>query len=237
MFNRTIDTRALNPFASYLFVGDLIKRKQDGTLRNIGLKDFAAAFFGVRAGTGLYLVDRIIDAVSGENPKYKTGEEIEKFLGKLLSGFAVPLQTWTDIAGSFCPEMTIVKDISKDPFIGEFKKRIPVPNDYPPLTSSTSIEYNEQGIPVPRILRRESPGVRQFTGLTFQAPKNSAEKEFDRLQFTRNEIFKSTRIPELDQALKKIIAPKIAIGISVLVDSPYYQGLSEETKVIVLKKL
>ena len=234
--NRTIDTRALNPFASYLFVGDLIKRKQDGTLRNIGLKDFAAAFFGVRAGTGLYLVDRIIDAVSGENPKYKTGEEIEKFLGKLLSGFAVPLQTWTDIAGSFFPEMTIVKDISKDPFIGEFKKRIPVPNDYPPLTSSTSIEYNEQGIPVPRILRRESPGVRQFTGLTFQAPKNSAEKEFDRLQFTRSEIFKSTRIPELDQALKKIIAPKIALGISVLVDSPYYQGLNEETKVIVLKK-
>ena len=56
------------------------------------------------------------------------------------------------------------------------------------------------------------------------------------MQFTRNEIFKSTRIPELDQALKKIIAPKIAIGISVLVDSPYYQGLSEETKVIVLKK-
>ena len=234
--NRTIDTRALNPFASYLFVGDLIKRKQDGTLRNIGLKDFAAAFFGVRAGTGLYLVDRIIDAVSGENPKYKTGEEIEKFLGKLLSGFAVPLQTWTDIAGSFFPEMTVVKDISKDPFVGEFKKRIPVPNDYPPLTSSTSIEYNEQGIPVPRILRRESPGVRQFTGLTFQAPKNSVEKEFDRLQFTRNEIFKSTRIPELDQALKKIIAPKIALGMSVLVDSPYYQSLNEETKVIVLKQ-
>ena len=234
--NRTIDTRALNPFASYLFVADLVKRKQDGTLRNIGLKDFAAAFLGIRAGTGLYLVDRIVQATTGQNPKIKLGEELEKFAGKLLSGFAVPLQTWTDLAGSFFPEMTVVKDISKDPFVGEFKKRIPVPNDYPPLTSSTSIEYNDQGIPVPRILRRESPGVRQFTGITFQAPKNSAEKEFDRLQFTRNEIFKSTRIPELDGALKKIIAPKIAIGISVLVDSPYYQGLNEETKVIVLKK-
>ena len=234
--NRTIDTRALNPFAAYLFVADLVIRKQNGTLRNIGLKDFAAAFLGVRAGTGLYLVDRIIDAVSGENPKYKTGEEIEKFFGKALSGFAVPLQTWTDLAGSFFPEMTIVKDISKDPFIGEFKKRIPVPNDYPPLTSSTSIEYNEQGIPIPRVLKRESPAVRQFTGVTFQAPKNSAEKEFDRLQFTRNEIFKSTRIPELDQALKKIIAPKIALGVSVLVDSPYYQSLNEETKVIILKQ-
>ena len=234
--DRTIDTRALNPFASYLFVADLVKRKQDGTLRNIGLKDFAAAFFGVRAGTGLYLVDRIIDAVSGENPKYKTGEELEKFAGKLLSGFAVPLQTYTDIAGSIFPEMTVVKDISEDPFVGEFKKRIPVPNDYPPLTSATSIEYNENGIPVPRVLRRESPAIRQFTGLTFQAAKNPAEKELDRLQFTRNEIFKSSRIPELDQALKKIIAPQIAIGLSAVVESPIYQSLNEETKVLVIKK-
>ena len=114
---------------------------------------------------------------TGQNPKYKTRRRIRvNLLGKLLSGFAVPLQTWTDIAGSFFPEMTIVKDISKEPFKGEFKKRIPVPNDYPPLTSSTSIEYNEQGIPVPRILRRESPGVRQFTGLDISSSKKFCRK-------------------------------------------------------------
>lgn len=234
--DRTVDTRALNPFAAYLFVADLVKRKQDGTLRNIGLKDFAAAFLGVRAGTGLYLVDRLVQAVTGQNPEVKEGETLEKLFGKLLSGFAVPLQTWTDIAGSFFPEMTVVKDISQDPFVGEFKKRIPVPNDYPPLTSATSIEYNENGIPVPRVLRRESPAIRQFTGLTFQAAKNPAEKELDRLQFTRNEIFKSSRIPELDQALKKIIAPKIALGLSAVVESPVYQTLNEQTKVLVIKK-
>lgn len=233
--DRTIDTRALNPFAAYLFVADLVKRKQDGTLRNIGLKDFAAAFLGVRAGTGLYLVDRIVQAFTGQNPEIKTGEELEKFFGKALSGFAVPLQTFQDLAAEFFPDMAIVKDTSKDPFIGEFKKRIPVPNDYPPLTSATSIEYNEQGIPVPRIIRRESPGIRQLTGLTFQAPKNPAEKELDRLQFTRNEIFKSSRIPELDQALKKIIAPNIALKLSIIVESPFYQNLNEETKVLVIK--
>ena len=43
-------------------------------------------------------------------------------------------------------------------------------------------------------------------------------------------------IIKLDQALKKIIAPKIALGVSVLVDSPYYQSLNEETKVIILKQ-
>ena len=30
--------------------------------------------------------------------------------------------------------------------------------------------------------------------------KNSAEKEFDKLSLQDNEIFRSTRIPELDQA-------------------------------------
>ena len=233
---RTIDTRALNPFAAYLFVADLVIRKKEDRLRNIGLKDFAAAFLGVRAGTGLYLVDKIIDAVSGENPKYKTGEELEKFAGKILSTFAVPLQTWTDLAGQFFPEMTIVKDISKDPIIGEFKKRIPVPNDYPALTSATSVEVNENGQLVPRVIKRESPGVRQITGITFQSEKNSAEKEFDRLQILPNEIFRRTGIPELDEALKKIIAPKIAIGISALVESPGYKNLNNQQKTLLLKK-
>ena len=233
---RTIDVRALNPFAAYLFVADLVIRKKEDRLRNIGLKDFAAAFLGVRAGTGLYLVDKIIDAVSGENPKYKTGEELEKFAGKILSTFAVPLQTWTDLAGQFFPEMTIVKDISKDPIKGEFKKRIPVPNDYPALTSATSVEVNENGQLVPRVIKRESPGVRQITGITFQSEKNSAEKEFDRLQILPNEIFRRTGIPELDEALKKIIAPKIAIGISALVESPGYKNLNNELQVLILKK-
>ncbi len=59
---RTIDTRALNPFAAYLFVADMVIRKKNGTLRDYGIKDFAGAFLGVRAGTGLYLIDKIIDA-------------------------------------------------------------------------------------------------------------------------------------------------------------------------------
>jgi hypothetical protein len=235
--NRTIDVRALNPFAAYLFVGDLVKRKQEGTLRNIGLKDFGSAFLGVRAGTGLYLVDRIIDATTGQNPKYKTGELIEKFFGKVLSGFAVPLQTFQDFAAQLYPDMAIVKDTSKEPIIGEFKKRIPVPNDYPPVLSATSIEYNDQGIPVARTIRRESPAVRQLTGLTFQAEKNPAEKELDRKDFTSREIFTSTRIPELDQAIKKQLAPRIALGLSAVVESPLYQNLNEETKTIVIKQI
>ena len=97
---------------------------------------------------------------------------------KALSGFAVPLQTFRDFAGSIYPEMSVVRDTSEEPLLGEFKKRLPIPTDYPPLLSATSIEFNEQGVPVARVLKREKPAIRQLTGLTFQAPKNSAEKNW-----------------------------------------------------------
>ena len=56
------------------------------------------------------------------------------------------------------------------------------------------------------------------------------------MQINNREIFKRTGIPELDEAIKKIIAPKIAIGISFLVESSVYQNFNNETKVKILKK-
>ena len=174
--------------------------------------------------------------MSGENPKYNTSDVAKEFATKILSGFAVPLQTFKDFAGSFYPEMSVVKDTSQEPLVGEFKKRLPIPNDYPPLLSATSVEYNEQGLPVPRVIKREKPGIRQLTGLKFQANKNPAEKELDRLQFLPNEVFRRTKIPELDAALKQVLAPKIAIGLSAIVESPGYQSLNEQTKVVLIKR-
>ena len=234
--DETIDVRALNPFAAYLYVGDLVKRYQDGTLRNVGLKDFAGAFLGVRAGTGLYLVDKLLDAVSGENPKYNTSDVAKEAAVKALSGFAVPLQTFRDFAGSIYPEMSVVRDTSEEPLLGEFKKRLPIPTDYPPLLSATSIEFNEQGVPVARVLKREKPAIRQLTGLTFQAPKNSAEKELDRLQILPGEVFRRTKIPELDAAIKQELAPRIALGLSALVESSGYQSVNDQIKVVLLKR-
>jgi len=234
--NRTIDVRALNPFSAYLFAGDFIKKVQDGTARNYTVKDFGAAFLGVRAGTGLYLLDQFLAGWSGQNPNVKLSEVAEKAFAKAISGYAVPLQTFKDFAAQFYPEMAVVRDTSKDPIVGEFKKRIPVPSEeYPPVLSATSVEYNDQGIPVPRVFKREEPLLRQLTGLTFQAPKNAAEKELDRLQFLPREIFTRTNIPELDAELKKVLAPKIAIGLSSLVQSPAYLSLNDQTKVMVIK--
>jgi len=132
--------------------------------------------------------------------------------------------------------MSVVRDTSEEPLLGEFKKRLPIPTDYPPLLSATSIEFNEQGVPVPRVIKREKPGIRQLTGLTFQAPKNSAEKELDRLQILPGEVFRRTKIPELDAAIKQELAPRIALGLSALVESPGYQSVNDQIKVVLLKR-
>ena len=47
-------------------LGDLFKRYQEGTLRGLDLKGFASVFLGTRGGTGLYLIDKLIDGLSKE---------------------------------------------------------------------------------------------------------------------------------------------------------------------------
>nr|BAR31533.1 hypothetical protein [uncultured Mediterranean phage uvMED] len=233
--DKTIDTRPLNPFAAYLFVADTVKRLNDGTFRTLDLKGIASVFLGTRGGTGLYLVDRLIDAFTGENPALKTDEEIKKFATKILTGFAVPLQQFQDAAGQFFPEMAKVKDTSSAPIKGEFLKRIPIPNDYPTLVSATSYQINDKGLPVAKEIIREEPLYRQFTGVTLISAKNAAEKELDRLGFTSREIFQRSGIPELDFAYKNIYAVRIGLGLSEIVKSQQYQNLNNELKVFFVK--
>ena len=77
--DRTVDTRPYNPLAAYLFVGDVINRYMNGTLRDIDLKDIVTVFAGIRGTTGLYIFDQIVDYVTNTNAK--SGKE------KLIGGF------------------------------------------------------------------------------------------------------------------------------------------------------
>ena len=235
--DKTIDVRPFNPFAAYLWVADLYIRIQEDRLRDFDLKGLASVFFGTRGGTSLWLVDRIADAISGADPRKDPVTEAKRLVGKIFGAFAQPLQTFTDFASQLYPEMAVVKDVRSEPIIGEWKKRIPLNFDLPALYSATSIEYNDFGNPVARTLIKESPAWRQVTGMSLVTAKNAAEKEFDRLGFLNREIFQSTGIPELDHAYKNIFAPKIAIGISTIVESPAYQALPEHIKGAVLKGL
>jgi hypothetical protein len=235
--NRTIDFRPFNPFAAYLFVADAMKRTKEGTLSNLDLKGFVNVFTGVRGGTGLYLIDRFIDGVTGVNPNVDLSKEINKIAGETIGGLFVPLQTAQDAIAQFYPEMAIVKDASGNPIKDNIQKRLPLNNNLPPIVSSTSVIFDENGIPRAAPIKREEPLVRQLTGVSVISAKNSAEKELDRLGIPARRIFQSTGIPELDVAYKNALAPQIAIALSKIVEAPAYQQQTNARKIFIVEQV
>ena len=235
--NRTIDFRPFNPFAAYLFVADAMKRTKEGTLSNLDLKGFVNVFTGVRGGTGLYLIDRFIDGVTGVNPNVDLAKEINKIAGETIGGLFVPLQTAQDAIAQFYPEMAIVKDASGNPIKDNIQKRLPLNNNLPPVVSSTSVIFDENGIPRAAPIKREEPLARQLTGVSVISAKNSAEKELDRLGIPARRIFQSTGIPELDVAYKNALAPQIAIALSKIVEAPAYQQQTNARKIFIVEQV
>jgi hypothetical protein len=235
--NRTIDFRPFNPFAAYLFVADAMKRTKEGTLSNLDLKGFVNVFTGVRGGTGLYLIDRFIDGVTGVNPNVDLAKEINKIAGETIGGLFVPLQTAQDAIAQFYPEMAIVKDASGNPIKDNIQKRLPLNNNLPPVVSSTSVIFDENGIPRAAPIKREEPLARQLTGVSVISAKNSAEKELDRLGIPARKIFQSTGIPELDVAYKNALAPQIAIALSKIVEAPAYQQQTNARKIFIVEQV
>jgi len=235
--NRTIDFRPFNPFAAYLFVADAMKRTKEGTLSNLDLKGFVNVFTGIRGGTGLYLIDRFIDGVTGVNPNVDLAKEINKIAGETIGGLFVPLQTAQDAIAQFYPEMAIVKDASGNPIKDNIQKRLPLNNNLPPIVSSTSVIFDENGIPRAAPIKREEPLARQLTGVSVISAKNSAEKELDRLGIPARRIFQSTGIPELDVAYKNALAPQIAIALSKIVEAPAYQQQTNARKIFIVEQV
>lgn len=233
---RTVDVRPFNPFASYLFLGDVIKRYQEGTLRNLDVKGIASVLFGVRGTTGVYLVDSLINYFT--DPKLNKESMIsgvQKLLGETAAGYLTPFQNFTDVYAQFFPEARAVKETGGAEFTGAFTRRFPGSN-LPTLTSPTSYIIDKNGIPRASPIYKEDPLLTQVTGLTFIPPKNPAEKELDRLGFEQREIFRSTGIPELDRAYKDKLAVSIGFGLSGIVSTPEYQNMTESFKSLIVKK-
>ena len=235
--DRYIDVRPFNPFVAYLYVADLMIRKNEGRLRDLDLKGIASVFAGSRAGTGLYLIDKLIDITTGNKP-VKSGEEltiIKSVVGNILSTYLTPMQTALDFMAENDPELAIVRDSRTDPLWGQSKKKIS-PTELEPIYSSTSIEYTKDGTPVAKRIVRESPGYRQITGMSIIPVKNEAEKMLDKNGFLPQEVFRSTGIPELDKAYKMLLAPKIALELSTVVSLPFFKRLDVNTQNYVIKE-
>ena len=234
--DRTVDVRPFNPFASYLFLGDVIKRYQEGTLRNLDVKGIASVLFGIRGTTGVYLVDSLINYFT--DPKLDKGSivsGVQKLLGETAASYLTPFQNFTDVYAQFFPEARAVKETGGSEFTGAFRRRFPG-SDLPTLTSPTSYIIDQNGIPRAAPIYKQDPLLTQVTGLAFMPPKNPAEKELDRLGFDYREIFRSTGIPELDRAYKDKLAVSIGYNLSKIIETPAYQNMNDSFKSIIIKK-
>ena len=256
--NRTIDIFPYNPLAAYLFVADFVDRWQDGRLGTITgtTKDFAKVFLGTRGGSGLFLVDQLLESIATTDSN-KGFKVINELVGQIASQYFTPFKTYMGFLDAADGNIKAAKDTKTsnldnakiNPFysIENNLKSIFNPAELPDRTSVTHAVLSEDGTKyVARPIKGEGANIfgveipstvfTEFTGVTIRQEKNSAEKELDILNFRYNEIFRSTGIPVLDRAFKNVFAPKIHLGLSALVDSTGYKSLDINMKRLVIKE-
>lgn len=232
---RTIDVRPLNPFASYLFVADVLRRYANGNLYGGGLATEAVKNIlgvNVRGGTGLQAMDQLVDGLRDIGDARALTKYLQGAGGHLVAGLLTPLQQLTDVYAEFDPEAQVLRQTREQPFAGPIKQRFP----------STMVEALGGELPSEKASptsgetpRRESPGIRQFTGLTLGKAKNDFEKELDRLQIPYREILPSQRDPRLDNMLAAKMGPMAEEEGSRLVNSTRFQNLGEIGRRLELK--
>ncbi len=228
---KTIDMRPYAPFSAYLFVGDVIKRNLDGTLYDLKGTDVTEALAGIGSDkTGLQLVDGVLGEFR-KDPEFgakKAEDFLVKLGGEYAGTFFIPFQQVRDVMAEFMPEEAKVRRVTEEPLTGPITSKLPVAGRELP----ESFSYTN---PQPRV--RESPGLRQVTGVTQISPKNEAEKEMDRLQIKEFEIFKRTGDVDADRLVASKSASLINDVVSKFVSSPEYANKTNSQKRYIFKQL
>jgi hypothetical protein len=227
---RTIDARPFAPFSTYLFVADLIKRQQDGTLLGTDTKALAQGLIGTnfRAGAGLYLVDQLIDDAAGVNSVDKMANVIKNYTGNVLAGFAVPFQTLKDVIGQFVPEERVLRETRESPFTGPIRARIPFAAQTLPEAESPTRAAN---------FEREQPLLRQIPGVSLRQAPNAAEAELGRLNFKRREILPATGDIVFDRLMAKHLGPLVESQLGAIVQTPGFQKMDNFARAEVIRQV
>ena len=225
--DKTVNMMAYNPFGAYLFVADIIKKYKDGTLYSLTGKDVSMGVLSsnLRAGTGLYAIDEILNALSKTGDSQKAAELLKTFMGEIAGGFLTPMNQVKELLYGF--DEYAVREKRTEPFMGPIKEKIPV------IEKTLPVLYTPTRAGP---MTREKPALRQATGVILRT-KNVFEKEIDRLGFSYQEIFHSTGDPEADNTIKKymgIMAENIAIPF---IKSEEYKALTDGQKALVLANL
>lgn len=224
---KTIDLRPFNPFASYLFIADTVKRLQEGRLSKLDWRDMLTGLLStnLRAGTGLYVVEQAIQGLTRSDSWDKLVRHLQEFGGEVTGGFFTPLHQLVDVLGEFDEGYRVVRDRRAEPFWGPIKAQIPVvAKDVP------EAELPTRAGP----LRRVHPLLKQLTGFQVTEPKNAVEAELDRLGFRSYELLRPTGEYEYDTRRALLMGPVVERALTPLVHSDVYRSWSDAEKAFVL---
>ena len=239
----TIDARPYFPLTPYLLVADLVVRSEQGRIPP-DAKDIIQGLSGAqfRGGTGLALVDNVINEFSGIDSEEKINKAFARFGSDVLGGFLTPVRMFNDFIDqnqtfrTTEPTGKIVPDIAQ-----QLQRSMPIAQkQLPELESPT----REAAPGRPKTVRLpfsdiELPGplTRQLTGVTVRQQKNIAEKEIDRLGLKRRDVLPYTGNAQADQLLAKYMGPVVENVVSRAVISPKYQSLDNPTKELVMREI
>ena len=240
----TLNMLAFNPFVSYLFWADMMKRMREDRLDDVGLKDISMGIASVnlRAGAGMFMLDKALAGLAeagtgvagAENTKAifkELGELGEGYVGSTWSGVAVPMQQLTDMYDTYREYMTgeksVVRDTSADPLAGPMKRRIPEG-----ASNLPEVELATRAAPPVR----EDPWMRQVFGQTVKSERNPAEKMFSRLDFGLGDILTSSGVDAWDNAVKHEMGPLVEKLTSAYVQQPWFLNLDRDLQEGYLKE-
>lgn len=223
------DLRPFNPFASYLFAADVLKKSKDGTLYKLTAGDIAQGLLAtnMRAGTGLYLLDNALNLMSKTADEKKFGTKVSELTGDFLGGFLTPLSAFRDAYDQITEGQSIARDTRGNPLVDPLKSRIP----------GVSQTLPEAEIPTRAgPLVTEDPLMRQLTGVTTHGKKNPVEKELDRLGFDRREVLPSTGDKPLDRKYSELMGVAVEGMMVPVVQTQRYQELPDTVQAVVLSE-
>jgi len=228
---RTWDMRPFNPFASYLFIGDLMDKSITGTLDELSGKELVNGLFSAnfRAGGGLLVVEAVGDIIAGllaEDNAEKAADVLKKFAGETLGGFLTQFRTVKAFVQAFSEEESKLRDKRDSPFLGPLLDPIP----------GVSRILPERQFPLGKVsgAKTEIPVVSELTGVLGRT-KTAPQEEASRLRLTLRDLQRGTGISKLDRLTAEHARPRAERRIKLLIKSPGYNRLSDPEKVVRFK--
>jgi hypothetical protein len=256
---KTVDMRPYFPLTPYMLVADLAVRAERG-LGGIDSKDIIQGLTGAqfRAGTGLSLVDSLINDVSGVDSEERIRNVVTRWTSDVLGGFLTPLRMFNDFIDQkqefrqYVPRSDQEGYFSLEDILGNLQRSVPIlQRELPKVESPTraaaprrpetlQIPFTDKEISPIEISDGLSilgaPTVRQLTGVTVREAKNAAEREFDRLGYKMRDIRPYTGDRKADRMIDKYMGPIVENIIAPLVETKFYKDKSNAQKDAYLRK-